>query len=83
MKISVYVVNSGFKVQTTPKTTKGIDIIAIIGKRLKSADSDTLGLLINQGNGRAITNQMIESRIINLSFFFFEEINNHIYESFY
>ena len=78
LQISVYVVNSGFKVQTTPRTTKGTDIIASIGKRLKSVDSDTLGLLINQGNGRIITNQMPTSRIINLSFFFFEEINNHI-----
>ncbi len=78
LQISVYVVNSGFKVQTTPRTTKGTDISAIIGKRLKSVDSDTLGLLINQGNGSEITNQMPASRIINLSFFFFEEINNHI-----
>ncbi len=77
LQISVYVVNSGFKVQTTPRTTKGTDITAIIGKRLKSADSDTLGLLINQGNGRIITNQMPTSRIINLSFFFFEGTNNY------
>ncbi len=72
LQISVYVVNSGFKVQTTPRTTKGTDIIASIGKRLKSVDSDTLGLLINQGNGRIITNQMPARSIINLSFFFFE-----------
>ncbi len=78
MQISVYVANSGFKVQTTPRTTKGTDITATIGKRLKSADSDTLGLLMNQGNGRIITNQMPTSRIINLSFFFFEGTNNHI-----
>ena len=77
MRISVYVVNSGFKVQTTPRTTKGTDITTIIGKRLKSADSDTLGLLINQGKGRIIINQMPASRIINLSFFFFEVTNNH------
>ncbi len=77
LQISVYVVNSGFKVQTTPRTTKGTDIITNIGKRLKSVESDTLGLLINQGNGREIINQMPASRIINLSFFFFEEINNH------
>ena len=77
LQISVYVVNSGFKVQTTPKTTKGTDITTIIGKRLKSADSDTLGLLISQGNGRITTNQMPTSRIINLSFFFFEGTNNH------
>ncbi len=77
MQISVYVVNSGFKVQTIPKTTKGIDITTSIGKRLKSVDSDTFGLLINQGNGREITNQMPTSRIINLSFFFFEGTNNH------
>ena len=77
MRISVYVVNSGFKVQTTPRTTKGTDITTIIGKRPKSADSDTLGLLINQGNGRIIINQMPASRIINLSFFFFEVTNNH------
>ena len=78
LQISVYVVNSGFKVQTTPRTTKGTDIIASIGKRLKSVDSDTLGLLINQGNGRIIINQMPTSRIINLSFFFFEGANNPI-----
>ncbi len=78
MQISGYVVNSGFKVQTTPRTTKGIDIIASIGKRLKSVDSETLGLLINQGNGRIITNQMPTRRIINLSFFFFEGTNNPI-----
>ncbi len=77
MQISVYVVNSGFKVQTTPKTTTGTDIITNIGKRLKSVDSDTRGLLINQGNGSEITNQMPASRIINLSFFFFEGTNNH------
>ena len=77
MQISVYVVNSGFKVQTTPRTTKGTDITTIIGKRVKSADSDTLGLLINQGNGRITKNQMPTSRIINLSFFFFEGTNNH------
>jgi len=76
MQISVYVVNSGFKVQTIPRTTKGTDIITNIGKRLKSVDSDTLGLLINQGNGREITNQMPTSRIINSSFFFFEGTNN-------
>ena len=77
MQISVYVVNSGFKVQITPRATKGTDIITNIGKRLKTADSDTLGLLMNQGNGRITKNQMPTSMIINLSFFFFEGTNNH------
>lgn len=54
-----------------------------MGKRLKNADSETFGLLINQGNGREITNQITERRIINLSFFFFEGFNNKIFQSFY
>jgi len=72
------VVSSGFSVHIIPSTTNGIDIITIIGNRLKSDSSETSGLLINQGRGNVITNQIDASRIINFSLAFFV-FNNRIF----
>lgn len=47
----------------TPNITNGIDIIPIIPKIVKNDDSETRGLLIIQGNGNEMTNQITASKI--------------------
>ena len=69
--------SSGFSVHIIPSITNGIDITTIIGNILKNDSSDTSGLLINQGRGNVITNQIDASRIINFSLAFFV-FNNRI-----
>jgi len=72
------VVSSGFSVQTTPRTTKGTEIIPIMAKTLTNADSGISGLFTIQGKGKVTTNQIAASKIINLIFFFFSGFNNKI-----
>ena len=71
-------VSSGFNVQTTPRTTNGIEIIPIMAKTLTNADSGMSGLFTTHGNGKVTTNQIAASKIINLIFFLFSGFNNKI-----
>lgn len=48
---------------TIPNITKGIDIMPIIPKIVRNEDSETAGLLIIQGSGNEMINQITASKI--------------------
>jgi len=72
------VVSSGFSVQTTPRSTNGMEITPIMAIILKNVDSGISGLFTIHGKGKVTTNQIDASKIINLIFFFFSDFNNKI-----
>ena len=57
-------------VHTIPNIINGIDNIPMIPNRVKKAGSETRGLLIIQGNGNEIKNQIPTSKIIIFVFLF-------------
>ena len=59
-----FVVNSGFKVQATARAINGIDTNAVICKITTSCVYATSGIVISQGNGSEIMNQIPDNRPI-------------------
>lgn len=63
--------SSGFNVQAIASATKGIEIRIVICRIINRDDSVFSGSAIIHGNGKVITNQIMDMSIIISSFFFF------------